>query len=64
MAKDWSKLYKKYKGLWVALAQDEETVLGFGPTVQEAVKKAQKKSAEMPYLTRVPKNLNAYVGVI
>ncbi|MDO8624191.1 MAG: DUF5678 domain-containing protein [bacterium] len=64
MAKDWSKLYKKYKGLWVALAKDEETVLGFGTTVQEAVKKARSKSAETPYLTRVPETLDAYVGII
>jgi hypothetical protein len=64
MAKDWSKLYKKYKGLWVALAKDEETVLGFGATVQEAVKKAHAKSVETPYLTRIPETLNAYVGSI
>lgn len=64
MAKDWSKLYKKYKGLWVALAEDEETVLGFGATVQEAVKNAHKTSPKTPFLTRVPENLNAYVGVV
>ncbi len=64
MAKDWSKLYKKYKGLWVALAKDEVTVLGSGTTVQEALKKAKKKSVEMPFLTHVPDSLNAYVGNI
>ena len=63
MAKDWSKLYKKYKGMWVALAKDEETVLGYGRTVKEAVTKAGKRSTETPYLTRVPETLNAYVGI-
>ncbi len=64
MAKDWSKIYKKYKGLWVALAKDEMTVLGSGVTVQEAVKKAKMRSAETPFLTRVPNSLSAYVGSI
>lgn len=64
MAKDWTKLYKNYKGLWVALAKDETTVLGFGATVKEALAKAQKKTSETPFLTRVPDNLNAYVGVL
>lgn len=62
MAKDWTKIYKKYKGLWVALASDEETVLGAGKSVKEALEKAQKKSSELPFLTRVPETLAAYVG--
>jgi hypothetical protein len=62
MAKDWTKIYKKYKGLWVALASDEETVLGLGKTVDEAINKAKKKSKDTPFLTRVPKNLSTYVG--
>jgi hypothetical protein len=64
MAKDWTQLYKKYKGLWVALAKDETTVLGSGSTVKEALLKAQKKTSETPFLTHVPKNLNAYVGML
>jgi len=64
MAKDWTKLFKKYKGLWVALASDEETVLGYGKTVQEAVAKAKKKSDSMPFLTRVPETLDAFVGAL
>ena len=57
MAKDWTKLYKKYKGLWVALSEDEKTVLGVGKTVQEAILSAKKKSDQTPFLTRVPKTL-------
>lgn len=64
MAKDWSKLYKKYKGLWVALAEDEVTVLGVGKTVQEAVMAARNKTDETPFLTHVPENLSAYVGFL
>jgi len=54
MSKDWTQLYKKYKGLWVALADDEVTVLGVGKTVNEAVKKAKEKTDKTPFLTRVP----------
>ncbi len=62
MRKDWSKIYKKYKGMWVALASDEVTVLGVGKTVKEALLKATKKSDEKPILTRMPENLTAFVG--
>ncbi len=58
MIKDWSKLYKKYKGMWVALASDETTVLGAGKTVKEAVLKAKTKTTETPFLTLVPDSLN------
>jgi len=62
MRKDWSKLYKKYKGMWVALASDEMTVLGVGKTVKEALLKATKKSDETPILTKMPENLASFVG--
>lgn len=64
MAKDWSKLYKRYKGLWVALAEDDSTVLGVGKTVQEAVMAARKKTDKTPFLTRMPETLSAYVGLL
>ena len=64
MAKDWTKLYKKYKGLWVALAEDEETVLCVGKTVREALEQAKKKTTKTPFLTRMPENLAAYVGAL
>lgn len=56
MAKDWTHLFRKYKGLWVALAEDEETVLGVGKTVREALEQAKKKTPETPFLTRMPEN--------
>ena len=62
--KDCSILYEKYKGMWVALAEDEMTVLGVGKTVKEAIAKAKKKSTQTPYLTLVPKTLDAFVGVL
>ena len=64
MSKDWTQLSKKYQGQWVALAADEETVLGYGKTVQEAVAKAKEKSSATPFLTRMPEKMFAYVGVV
>ncbi len=64
MAKDWTKLYRKYKGLWVALADDEETILGVGKTLKEAVQQAEKKTNKTPFLTRVPEKLTSYAGNI
>ncbi len=64
MSKDWTKLYKKYKGLWVALADDEVTVLGTGKTALEAVQQARKKTDKTPFLTRIPQKLVSYIGAI
>ena len=63
MAIDWSKIYKKYKGLWVALAKDEETVLATGKTLKQALEEARQKGYQHPIMTRMPENLVAYVGV-
>ena len=62
MTTDWTKLYKQYKGLWVALDNDEKTVLGSGKTVKEAVKQAKKKTNKTPFLTHVPRKMVSYVG--
>ncbi|MEK7116903.1 MAG: DUF5678 domain-containing protein [Patescibacteria group bacterium] len=59
---DWTKIYKKYKGLWIALADDEITVLGFGKTLKEAISVAKKKNNNNPIVMRVPERMAAYVG--
>jgi hypothetical protein len=50
---DWTKIYKKYKGLWVALADDEITMLGSGKTLVEAISKAKNKDGDNPIVMRV-----------
>lgn len=62
MAIDWTKIFKKYKGLWVALKDDEKTVVSSGKTIKEAIEKAQKKGYDKPILARMPKNLIPIVG--
>ncbi len=64
MAKDWTEIQKKYKGLWVALADNEETVVGVGATVREAISEAKKNGNTEPILTRMPEEITTYVGLL
>ncbi|MBI2334549.1 hypothetical protein HYU96_01995 [Candidatus Daviesbacteria bacterium] len=62
MAIDWTNIYKKYKGLWVALKDDEVTVVSSGKSLQETSRKAQEKGFNDPIFFRVPKKLTYFVG--
>ena len=62
MALDWSKLYKKYKGKWIALLDDEQTVVGSGETLKAALLEAAKKGYNSPIVSRMPETLSAYAG--
>ncbi|MBI3589548.1 MAG: hypothetical protein HY093_04035 [Candidatus Liptonbacteria bacterium] len=62
MALDWTTIYKKYKGLWIVLLDDEKTVVGSGRTLKEAIQQATKRGCKNPIVTRVPEELTAYVG--
>ena len=64
MSNDWSKIYKKYKGLWVAMLDDEQTVVGSGKTLKEALLKAKEKGYSDPIMNRMPDNLSPYVGIL
>ena len=54
---DWSDIYKRYKGKWVALAQDEQTVLASGKTAKAVWNKARKSGYLKPILTKMPSEL-------
>ena len=62
MSIDWTKLFKEYKGLWVALQNDEITVIASGKTAKEALVRAQKKGFDTPILTKMPQAISTYVG--
>jgi hypothetical protein len=64
MAKDWTKIYKRYKGLWVTLAGDEMTVLSSHKTARTALEKARKNGHKSPILMRVPEDLKTFVGAL
>lgn len=62
MAIDWTKICKKYKGLWIGLKEDEKTVVASGRTVSEVMKKASQRGYPEPILFRVPTKIIPYVG--
>ena len=62
MAKNWTKIQLKYKGLWVALDKDEETVLATGKTLLETIKSAKKSGHLNPIMTKMPETLSPFVG--
>ncbi|MCX6713912.1 MAG: hypothetical protein NTV48_02300 [Candidatus Vogelbacteria bacterium] len=64
MAKDWTKIYKKYKGLWVALAEDEITVLSHHKIARVALDQAINGGYKNPILMRVPEDLRAFAGAL
>ena len=61
IAKDWTHLFELYRGKWVALADDETTVLASGASAKEVHEVALTK-APQPILYRVPDTLDAFVG--
>lgn len=63
MSKDWTEIQKKYKGQWVALDDDEETVVGAGNTVKDALKEARNNGNTDPILAYMPERIVSYVGV-
>jgi len=62
MAIDWTKICKKYKGLWVGLKEDEKTVVASGKSVSEVMEKALQRGYPKPILFRVPTRIIPYVG--
>lgn len=63
MTIDLTKICEQYKGLWVALKEeDQQTVVASGETVQEVMKQAQEKGYQQPVLFRVPTEVMPYIG--
>jgi hypothetical protein len=62
MAIDWTKIYKKYKGLWVVLDERERKVVAFDKEAKKAFEKARKKGVKIPILFKVPTEVIPYVG--
>jgi len=62
MAIDWTKIYKKYRGLWVALDEKEQKVVAFDKKAKKAFEKARKKGVKVPILFKVPIEIIPYVG--
>lgn len=65
-AADWTKVYKNYKGKWVAVdpetSQTVPVVIACGKSLREALDKAAKKGYEHPLVDHIPKEILPFVG--
>jgi hypothetical protein len=59
---DRTGLFKKYPGKWVALADDDTTVIASGATAREARDAALKKTDARHFLLRVPEKVELFLG--
>jgi len=59
---NWTYIMKKYAGKWVALKDDQKTVIAFAATAKEALRKAQKAGVQNPFLNFIPDKLIAFAG--
>jgi Family of unknown function (DUF5678) len=62
MARDWRELYKKYRGQWVALADDLMTVIASGQSRHEVKEQATKLGHPHPLIIKLPDELIAFAG--
>jgi Family of unknown function (DUF5678) len=61
-ARDWTKLYKQYQGQWVALGDDEQTVIAAASTLREVMKTATRLGYASPHVVKLPHDLRIFVG--
>lgn len=59
---DLTKIYKKYKGLWVVLDEKLSKVISFDKDANKAYKKASEQGYKKPTLFKVPKENIPYFG--
>ena len=59
---DFTQILAKYKGQWVALDDDEITVISSGETAKDAQKGAISKGKGNPILFKVPTEVISYIG--
>lgn len=64
MAIDWTKNFKKYKGLWVALKKDQVTVVASGKILKEVLQEARAKGNSDPIMFKVPTEIIPQIGLI
>ena len=62
MAIDWAKIFRANKGQWVALKDDEATVIASASTAKEALQLSRQKGFTEPILAKMPRDLDAFIG--
>ena len=62
MTVDWTKISNEYKGQWIALKEDQITVLSFGDSLKKVIADAKVKGFEDPIVTKMPKEIVPYIS--
>lgn len=63
---DMKKIYRYYRGRWVALKNFESNpeVIASAKTLHEVLEKSKKRGYEHPAITQIPKEVLPIVGII
>ncbi len=61
---DYSPIFKKYAGQWVALKSDEKTVVATSRSAGKAFRKAKEEGVKEPILFKVPTKSIPYIGIV
>lgn len=59
---DFTNIYKKYSGKWIALDKTLKKVISYDADAAKALKKAIDKGVNKPTLFKVPEKNVPYVG--
>jgi hypothetical protein len=59
---DWTDAFEKHRGKWVAFKSDRQTVAGYGDSLKAAKKDAAGKGCRNPIITRMPSELQHFIG--
>jgi len=62
IVKNWTSLFANYKGQWVALKDDEVTVISSGDKLPEVLRKAEDKGFNKPIVAKIPEKDVTYIG--
>lgn len=60
--RDFTQIYKKYKGEWVALTPDEKSVVASGKTLKKILEEARVKGYAHPIVMKIPPAIVPYIG--
>lgn len=58
-----TKVFKKYKGQWVALESPTKVkVVAYGKALKKVLNEAEQKGFKLPFMVQVPKEVLPIVG--
>lgn len=62
MTVDWTKMSNEYKGQWIALKEDQTTILSSGDSLKKVIADAKVKGFKDPIVTKIPKEIVPYIS--